>query len=110
MHDPRHWRRLLREQRRSGLSIIEFCRARGVSPSSFHRWRRVVADGDLPSRRRGDAQPAFVELAASSSIAGAAVVIVLGDGRRVEIASGVDEGWVARLIDRLERLREEAAA
>jgi len=110
MHENRvRWKRLLREQRRSGLSIIEFCRSRGVSPGSFHRWRRMLAVGGSASHRRDD-RPTFVELAAPPSIPGPAVVFVLGCGRRVEIASGADEAWVARLIDRLDRMCDEAAA
>lgn len=103
------WKRPLREQRRSGLGIVEFCRSRGVSPGSFHRSRRMLAGGGSASHRRDD-RPTFVELAAPPPIPGPAVVIVLGCGRRVEIASGVDEAWVARPISQLERTLEESAA
>ncbi|MBX3356608.1 MAG: transposase [Phycisphaeraceae bacterium] len=109
MHDHAHWRRLLREQRRSGLSIVEFCRVHGVSPSSFHRWRRMLAGDGSASHRRDD-RPSFVELAAPPSISGPGVVITIAGGRRIEIASGADEAWVARFVVRLERLDAEAAS
>jgi transposase-like protein len=36
------WRRLLRLQRSSGLSISAFCRREGVSQPSFYSWRRKL--------------------------------------------------------------------
>ena len=80
-----------------------------MSPSSFHRWRSVLAAGG-PSSRRLDDRPTFVELEAPSSTSGPAVVVALAGGRRIEVASGADEAWVARLIDQLDRMRDEAAA
>ena len=38
------WRERLRRQRRSGLSISEFCREEAVSPASFYRWRKRLKD------------------------------------------------------------------
>jgi transposase-like protein len=47
------WKRRVVEQRRSPLSIAEFCSQAGVSPKSFYVWRkrlRAVA-ADKPTRR-----------------------------------------------------------
>jgi hypothetical protein len=110
MHEHRVRReRLPREERRRGLDVLAFCRSRGLSPSSFHRWRRILAGGEPPPGRRG-AGADFVELVAPPSISGPAVVIPLAGGRRIEVASGVDEAWLARLFDRLDRTRDEAAS
>ena len=48
------WRGILDEHARSGLSIAQFCRERGVSQPSFYQWRRRLAgsagrDGLTPS-------------------------------------------------------------
>jgi len=43
------WRRTVREQRQSGLSIREFCRKHEVRETAFYFWRRELA-------RRGAAQ------------------------------------------------------
>ena len=38
------WRGILDEHARSGVSIAQFCRERGVSQPSFYQWRRRLAD------------------------------------------------------------------
>jgi len=58
--DPRlasAWRRRIVAQGRSGLSIVEFCRREGVSPASFHGWKRRLrattnAKGAAPRAKR----------------------------------------------------------
>jgi hypothetical protein len=37
------WRRRLRQQPDSGLTIHEFCKREGVSPAAFHAWKRRLA-------------------------------------------------------------------
>jgi hypothetical protein len=37
------WRRRLRQQPNSGLTIDQFCRREGVSTASFHAWKRRLA-------------------------------------------------------------------
>jgi transposase-like protein len=36
------WRQRLKAQRKSGLSISEFCRRESLSPHTFHSWRRKL--------------------------------------------------------------------
>ena len=38
------WRARLARQRAGGLSIMEFCRREGVSPVTFHTWKRRLRD------------------------------------------------------------------
>ncbi len=110
MHESQtYWTRLLREQRRSGLSIVEFCRARGVSPSSFHRWRRMVADGISADARRAT-RPAFIECAPAAPMASPAMVIALRGGRRLEFPQGADDASVARFVVLLDRLDQEVSS
>ena len=52
------WRRRLRRQAVSGLSIPEFCAREGVSTASFYAWRRRLA---APPAVRPDT-PLFVPL------------------------------------------------
>ena len=40
------WRALIERQRRSGASLERFCRAEGVSRSSFARWRGMLSLSD----------------------------------------------------------------
>ena len=51
----KEWTRILRRQRSSGLSRIEFCKREGIPPSSFDRWRQLT--------EREGASAEFVELA-----------------------------------------------
>ena len=44
------WRLVLEEHQRSGLSAREFCRNEGLAESSFHSWKRVLADRDQESK------------------------------------------------------------
>ena len=40
------WRRRLQNQPKSGLTIEQFCRQEGVSPSNFFTWKRRLAKAD----------------------------------------------------------------
>ena len=40
------WRRTIRRQRRSGLSIRAFCEEAGLSEGTFHYWRRKLDGQD----------------------------------------------------------------
>jgi transposase-like protein len=42
----RRWRRLIKDWRRSGLSVCEFCDWQGLSEASFYAWRRELAVRD----------------------------------------------------------------
>jgi len=73
----RHWRRIVRRWRNSGLSVREFCDWQVLSEASFYAWRRELAKRDreaaAPSgttvagntKRNGtspDPLPTFVQL------------------------------------------------
>jgi putative transposase len=38
------WSRIIGEQKQSGLSAVEFCRRDDIGISSFHQWKRRLAD------------------------------------------------------------------
>ena len=40
------WRVLVKEQRRCGLSIRDFCRQKAISEPSFYAWRKKLQQGD----------------------------------------------------------------
>jgi transposase-like protein len=58
------WGQLLRRHAESGQSVEAFCRGEGISPASFYRWRRQLAEGaaGAQSERNGPSTPAFVDL------------------------------------------------
>jgi hypothetical protein len=121
-----HWRQVLADWSRSGLSKVAFCRKRGLSASAFHWWkvelvRRDAAKGSLlpsPSSAKGGeakARPAFVAVRlAEGAMDGAAVrlranggvegvvEVVLMHGRRVRVGSGFDAELLAQVVQVLE--------
>ena len=47
------WRGHLERQRRSGLSIVEYCRQEGIGVSTFYAWkRRLKVRPQVPSKTR----------------------------------------------------------
>ena len=85
------WARLIEDQARSGLSIVAFCRERGIGASNFHYWRRRLA-GPTGSESTGQA---FVRLRVSDTDEPADGVSA-GDG------SGHALSVVVRFVDGVE--------
>ena len=55
------WRQLLERFAASGQSREEFCRARGLTLSSFERWRRALGQ-PAAARTLSGGEPLFLEL------------------------------------------------
>ena len=55
----RYWRRILKEQQRSGVCQAEFCRQNAIPKGRYFWWKREIArrDGRLKARRRGKRGP-----------------------------------------------------
>ena len=47
------WRRIIREQGRSGLSVREFCRRGKLTETAFYFWRRELLRREAQRCRRG---------------------------------------------------------
>src|SRR2546427_656930 len=106
----RLWRRRLRQWRRSGLTVRDFCAAEDVSEPSFYAWRRTIGERDRQAVRSVDAAgalagkgsgsarpvngraPVFVPLRVLPTAAAAEVMfeVVLGRGRVVRVPAGFD--------------------
>lgn len=66
----RQWRERIERWRRSGLSVVAFCRQEQVSQASFFNWRKrlsLTSSKRRPSRSSGgpDRRPRFVQLPAA---------------------------------------------
>lgn len=58
------WADRLQRQPQSGLSITRFCLSEGVSPISFHSWKRRLRDRDASHTPSiPNATPAFLPVA-----------------------------------------------
>lgn len=46
-----YWRAVFERHARGGLSIAAFCRAEGISESSFYRWKRMLGTSRAIARK-----------------------------------------------------------
>jgi hypothetical protein len=99
------WRAVVREQERSGESVADFARSRGISPSTLYWWRSSLKRRRGP--RRGGPRLAEITLVSSGGViergGGAMFELVLGCGRRVRVPSVFDPDSLQRLLGVLER-------
>jgi hypothetical protein len=99
----RSWRRTLRDWRRSGLSVREFCEWHALSEASFYAWRRELAVRDREAALRRDSRvngvatnvPQFLPVqvvaeAAQDSRERGCVEVQLSTGVRLRIPQGFD--------------------
>src|SRR5262249_2881126 len=94
------WRRTIREQRQSGLSVRDFCRREGLRDWTFRWWRQEVArrDQELSAALPGEpAEPApsflpvrVVDLEAVAPRPAPPIEIVLPAGSVVRVPFGFD--------------------
>lgn len=115
------WRRIIREHKRSGLTIREFCRRGKLTETAFYFWRSELRRREVERRegeqeqrrqpahrvrrRQADASPAFVAVRVDehSAVAeGGRIEIELSGGRRVHVASPVDRRALADVLAVLE--------
>jgi transposase-like protein len=71
------WKQRIARQRRSALSVAEFCRQEGCSPQSFYAWRRRLAESDHAPLRSSLFVPLELPVALPTR------------GVRIELPSGV---------------------
>ncbi len=88
------WRERFGRQRRSGLSIAEFCRREDVASASFYAWRkRLKAD------KANSPQPRFVPLEMDlAETAGGGVQIELPGGAVVRLPEQASAELIATAI------------
>jgi transposase len=103
--DPRKellWRRMVRRQAGSGLSIRAWCEKHALREATFYWWRaelgrRDAADGESVRAE----QPAFVPVHVTDDVsvgAEARIEIVLSGGRRVLVRGRVDRQMLADVL------------
>jgi transposase-like protein len=95
------WRKTIGEQRGSGQSIRAFCRTHGVPESRFYFWRRELVRRQADRTTPSVFVPVRVTEQAPSTASGR-IEIVLGGGRRVQVAGPVDRQALADVVAVLE--------
>jgi hypothetical protein len=87
------WRRVVRGQVGSGLSIRAWCRKRGVQESAFYWWRTRLAGRDV-------VRPTFVpvQVAEASPETTGRIEILLPGDRRVQVVGRVERQTLAAVL------------
>jgi hypothetical protein len=91
------WRERIAEQERSGLSVKQFCKERGLTAWSFYDWRKRLGESAAPVRF------ALVQRKSESRnpAAGPDIEIVFAGGEQLHIRSGVDGATLRMVIEAL---------
>ena len=90
------WRERIAEQERSGLSVKQFCKDRGLTECSFYAWRKRL-------RKKEPVRFALVERGAArqESATEACLELVLASGERLRIGNGVDAMTLRTVLEAL---------
>jgi hypothetical protein len=93
------WRRVIRQQERSGDSIKAFCQSQGVSQPSYFAWRKKLALG-----KRENARAGFVPVRVLPHVANhsSGIEIVLDRNCRVRVEPGFDRQLLSDVLAVLE--------
>ena len=110
-----YWRRMVKGQRGSGLTVRAFCRKSKLAESAFYFWRRELQrrkteqeqGGSRQRRTGGKAKVAFLPVHVTDELpmspqAGGGIEIELSGGRRVHVAAPVDRQALADVVAVLE--------
>ena len=106
------WRRTIRKQQRSGLSVRDFCHREGLKGWTFRWWRQKLArrDQEPSTARQGErtgSAPAFlpvrvVDPEAVSPRPAPPIEIALPAGPTIRIPSGFDTHTLGHVLAVLE--------
>src|SRR5262245_46416024 len=90
-----YWRDRIVEQERSGMSVREFCKEKGITEQSFYGWRKRF-------RKQEPARFALVETGpAWQQAPKTGLELVLVTGERLRIGAGVDPALLSVVLEAL---------
>jgi len=100
----RRWRGHVRSWRASGVSQAEYCRQAKLAPADFSWWKHELQrrDGGKPHAAAPDSAT-FIPVKLEAAATECGCEVVLQNGRRLRIGSGVPAQWAAELAAALER-------
>lgn len=94
------WRKLVEQQRESGLPVSAYCRERGISAASMFAWRRRLQSASgLPVAETFKAVEVLSEEQPDSSIE-----LCLRGGRHLIVRRGFDRQLLINLVQAMESL------
>jgi transposase-like protein len=91
------WRERIAEHERSGMSVRRFCKERGIAEHLFFYWRKRLRNQQQPMRF------ALVEREAArqAPATAAELELVLANGERLRIGTGVDATTLRTVLETL---------
>jgi len=104
-HKERHWRQLIEQWQRSGLTVGAFCQCHRLAVSSFYAWRRTIVQRDrltLPSPTPEPVTFLPVHVRHDEAPTQPPLDLVLADGRCLRIPHGFDPAHLRRVLRALE--------
>ena len=105
-YDPQrlaHWRTVIGEQARSGLSTTAFCQQRQLPKSKFYHWKAILAlDSGTPAPPQAQPKSSGTPLSAAfvpvRVVPDTLVEVVLPSGLTLRLPLASDVEQVARLV------------
>ena len=88
-----YWRERIAEQERSGISVQQFCKEKGVTEQSFYAWRKRLRKQEPARFALVEAQPARLQTAKTE------LELVLVTGERLRIGADVDPSLLRRVLE-----------
>jgi hypothetical protein len=88
------WTDRVAAQRRSGVSVKQFCKEQGLTECSFYAWRKRLQETGPVRFALVDRRPRRQDCAAE-----AALELVLATGERLRISAGVDAATLRTVLD-----------
>ena len=88
------WRERIAEQARSGISIKQFCKDRGIAEHAFYSWRRRLRETE-PVRF------ALVDRGGGHDVPEWRLELTLLNGERLRIGAGVDAVTLRTVLETL---------
>jgi transposase-like protein len=104
-HKEQHWRQLIDQWQRSGLSVRAFCRRQHLAAPSFYAWRRTLRQRDgraRPATAPVTFLPVHVRADDTDRDGPPPLELVLANGRRLRIPPGYDDAHLRQLLRALE--------
>ena len=88
------WAERIAAQRRSGISVKQFCKEQGLTEYSFYAWRKRLQETGPVRFALVDRSPRRQERATE-----AALELVLATGERLRMGAGVDAATLRTVLD-----------
>jgi hypothetical protein len=90
------WAERIAAQQRSGNSVKQFCKERGLTEGSFYAWRKRL-------QKREPVRFALVDRGATrrEPAAEAALELVMATGERLRIGAGADDATLRTVLEAL---------